>query len=213
MKGRHTSGAMPAQETRAGPNSRGAASGIASAPAIMIDPSAIVAEAAPGRACGVCTLCCKVYDVPAVESPAGRWCRHALSGKGCGIHTTRPQHCRNFHCLWMTESWLGPEWKPDRAKMVLTLDPVSRFMNVQVDSGQPNAWRRAPYHDQLKRWAAASLPLARLVLVHVNRATTVVLPDRDVPLGVFGESDRIVMRERMTPEGLTADVERVGQAA
>lgn len=172
----------------------------------MLDPSTIAAQPAHGRACGTCTLCCKVYDVPAVESPAGPWSRHAQSGKGCGIHATRPQHCRNFHCLWMTENWLGLEWKPDRAKMVLALDPVSRFMNVQVDPGQPNAWRRAPYHDQLKRWAAASLPLGRLVLVHVNKTTTVVLPDRDESLGLLVQDDRVVMRERMTPNGLTADV-------
>ncbi|GJE55661.1 MULTISPECIES: hypothetical protein [Methylobacterium] len=175
----------------------------------MLDPAAIVATPAPGRACGACTLCCKVYDVPAVESVAGQWCRHTRAGQGCGIHATRPQHCRSFHCLWMTESWLGPEWKPDRAKMVLTLDPVSRSMNVQVDPGQPNVWRREPYYGQLRRWAAASLPLKRHVLVHHNKTTTLVLPDRDVTLGVFAEGDRLVSRERMTAGGMTVDVEKV----
>ncbi len=180
---------------------------------MIVDPSGIVAEPAPGRTCGSCTLCCKVYDVPAVESVAGQWCRHTKAGRGCGIHETRPQHCRNFHCLWMTESWLGPEWKPDRAKMVLSLDPVSRSMNVQVDPGQPNIWRREPYYTQLRRWAAASLPLKRHVLVHVNKATTVVLPDRDVPLGVFNPGDRLVSSERSTPGGLTADVRKVSASA
>lgn len=179
----------------------------------MLDPATIVATPATGRACGACTLCCKVYDVPAVESVAGQWCRHTKAGKGCGIHATRPDHCRNFHCLWMTESWLGPEWKPDRAKMVLTLDPVTRFMNVQVDPGQPNGWKREPYYGQLRRWAAASLPLKRHVLVHVNKITTVVLPDRDVLLGTFVDGDRLVARERMTPSGLTADVEKVSLSA
>ena len=179
----------------------------------MLDPSSIVAVPAPGRACGPCTLCCKVYAVPDVQSPAGQWCRHARTGKGCGIHADRPQHCRSFHCLWMTESWLGPEWRPDRARMVLSLDPVSRSMNVQVDPGQPNAWRRDPYHAQLQRWAAASLPLKRHVLVHVNTSTTVVLPDRDISLGVFAPGDRLVSRERMTPAGLTTDVEKVPAVA
>ena len=179
----------------------------------MIDPTAIVATPAPGRACGSCTLCCKVYDVPAVESAAGQWCRHVRAGKGCGIHESRPQHCRSFHCLWMTESWIGPEWKPDRAKMVLSLDPVTRVLHVQLDPGQPNAWKREPYYGQLKRWAAASLPQKRHVLVHLNKATTVVLPDRDVPLGVFEPGDRLVSRERQTPAGLTADVEKVRTAA
>lgn len=175
----------------------------------MLDPATIVATPAPGRTCGACTLCCKVYDVPDVQSLAGQWCRHARPGKGCGIHEARPGHCRAFHCLWMTESWLGPEWKPDRAKMVLSLDPVTRFLNVQVDPGQANAWRREPYYGQLRKWAAASLPLQRYVLVHLNKTTTVVLPDRDVPLGTFSPGDRLVARERMSPAGLTADVEKI----
>ena len=179
----------------------------------MLDPATIVAQPAPGRTCGTCTLCCKVYDVPAVESVAGQWCRHTKQGRGCAIHATRPDHCRAFHCLWMTEAWLGPEWKPERAKMVLSLDPVSRHMNVQVDPGQPNAWRREPYYGQLKRWAVSSLAQKRHVLVHLNKSTTVVLPDRDVALGVFEPGDRMVARERMTPQGMVIEVEKVRDAA
>lgn len=178
----------------------------------MLDPAAIVATPAPGRACGACTLCCKVYDVPAVESLAGQWCRHTKAGRGCAIHAMRPEHCRAFHCLWMTESWLGPEWKPERAKMVLSLDPTSRNMNVQVDPGQPNAWKRQPYYGQLKRWAAASVALRRHVLVHLDKATTVVLPDRDVMLGILTPDDRIVVRERMGPGGPTFEVEAIRAA-
>lgn len=178
----------------------------------MLSPEQIVAQPAPSRACGTCTLCCKVYDVPAVESVAGQWCRHTVSGRGCAIHATRPDHCRAFHCLWMTEGWLGPEWKPDRAKMVLTLDPVTRFLQVQVDPGQAGMWKRAPYYDQIKRWAVASLAQKRHVIVFVNRHATVILPDRDVPLGEFAPGDRLVSRERMTPKGLVIDVERVRAA-
>jgi hypothetical protein len=178
----------------------------------MLSPELVVAQPAPGRACGTCTLCCKVYDVPAVESIAGQWCRHTVSGRGCAIHATRPDHCRAFHCLWMTEGWLGPEWKPERAKMVLSLDPATRNMNVQVDPGQANAWRREPYYAQLRRWAVASAPKRRHVLVHVNKATTVILPDRDVSLGTVAADERIVTRERMTPQGLTFDVEKVRAA-
>jgi hypothetical protein len=180
---------------------------------LPMDPALFVSQPAPGRACGPCTLCCKVFDVPAVESVAGQWCRHAQLGRGCGIHATRPDHCRAFHCLWMTEGWLGPEWKPDKAKMVLTLDPVTRFLQVQVDPGQAGAWKRAPYYAQLKRWAVSSLAQKRYVLVFVNRQGTVVLPDRDVPLGEFAPGDRLVARERMTPAGLVIDVEKVRAAA
>ena len=123
----------------------------------MLDPAHFASQPAPGRACGTCTLCCKVYDVPALDKPAGQWCGHCKPGRGCGIHLTRPDHCRSFHCLWMTETWLGPEWKPERSKIVLSIDPATRFLFAQIDPGHAAAWRRDPYYGQLKRWAAASV--------------------------------------------------------
>jgi hypothetical protein len=175
----------------------------------MLDPAAFASTPAPGRDCGSCTLCCKVYDVPAVEKLAGTWCRHCLPGRGCGIHETRPQHCRSFHCMWMTETWLGPEWKPERSKLVLSVDPVTRFLLVQVDPGAAGAWRRDPYYGQLKSWSAAGIQQNRQVIVFLNKSATVVLPDRDVPLGVMGPNDRIVARPRSTATGVTLDVEKV----
>lgn len=175
----------------------------------MLDPESFVAQPAPGRACGTCTLCCKVFDVPALEKPAGSWCRHCKPGRGCGIHETRPEHCRAFHCLWMTQAWLGPEWKPERAKMVLTVDPATSFLLVQVDPGAPNAWRTEPYYRHLKHWAVGAVARQRQVVVFVNKSATVILPDRDVPLGILGPHDRIVARERRTAAGITYDVQRV----
>ena len=179
----------------------------------MLDPAQFVSEPAPGRSCGTCTLCCKVYDVPVLDKPAGRWCQHCRPGRGCGIHDSRPQHCRSFNCLWMTAPWLGPDWKPDRSKMVLSIDPETRFLFVQVDPGAAAAWRREPYYRQLKQWAAASLPQRRHVVVFLNKSATVVLPDRDVPLGEIEAGDRIVARERATPTGMRLDVEKVKAAA
>ena len=56
------------------------------------------------------------------------------------------------------------------------------------------------------------MPLRRHVLVHVNKTTTVVLPDRDVSLGVVGPDERIVSRDRMTPQGPSFDVQKVKAA-
>lgn len=178
----------------------------------MHDPALFVSEPAPGRACGTCTLCCKVFDVPALDKPAGRWCPHCRPGGGCGIHATRPDHCRSFHCLWMTAEWLGPEWKPERCKMVLTIDPATRFLYVQVDPGSPAAWKRDPYYGQLKAWSAAAAREGRHVVVFLDKSATVVLPDRDVPLGPFEPGDRLVARPRATPNGTVLDVEKVRAA-
>ena len=180
----------------------------------MLEQTTLAPGPVEGRACGSCTLCCKVYDVAAVDSPAGVWCRHCKPGRGCGIWETRPPgQCRSFDCLWLTQGWLGPEWKPERAKFVITLEPASRFMLVQVDPGAPRAWRTEPYYSQLRRWAVAAVPEHRLVIVFLNRSATVVLPERDLELGIVGPHDRILVRPRQTAQGLLLDVSKSRVAA
>jgi hypothetical protein len=49
--------------------------------------------------------------------------------------------------------------------------------------------------------------------VFLNKSATVILPDRDVPLGIFAPGDRIVARERRTAQGVTVDIEKVAAAA
>ena len=110
----------------------------------------------------------------------------------------------------MTQSWLGPEWKPERSKMVLSVDPQTHFLFVQVDPGAAAAWKREPYYQQLKQWAAAAAGEKRHVVVFLNKHATVVLPDRDVAVGVLNPGDRIVATERRTPGGVVLDI---GKAA
>jgi hypothetical protein len=173
-----------------------------------LNPAQYVNTAAAGRDCGTCTLCCKVFDVPSLNKPAGKWCTHCSPGKGCGIHETRPDHCRSFFCMWMTVDWLGPEWKPEIAKFVLTIDPVSKFMLVQVDPGSPKAWREKPYYAQFQHWARAMMPREQLVVILNGNRATVVMPDGETELGVIGPQDRLGVKMRMTPNGPTYDLQR-----
>ena len=143
------------------------------------------------RQCGTCTLCCKVYDIPALSKPMGVWCGHCETGKGCKVWETRPDQCRAFNCNWIMMDWLGDDWKPEVSKFVFTIDPTSGFLQFQVDPGSPDAWKREPYYQQLKVWAAEGLSRARGVIVFVNRAATLVLPDGDAQLGELGPQDRI----------------------
>ena len=174
----------------------------------QLDPAQFVNTPAQGRDCGACTLCCKVFDVPSLAKPAGRWCQHCLPGKGCGIHETRPEHCRAFFCQWMTDASFGPEWKPDIAKFVITVDPISRYLLVQVDPGQPKAWRQEPYLGTFRRWAEALLAHDRLVIVFNNKSGTVITPKDEVELGVLGPQDRIAVKLRITPQGPVYDIAR-----
>ena len=158
-----------------------------------------VAEAAsakpalvPGRDCGSCTLCCKVFRIVEVEKEAGQWCRHVLQGRGCGIHATRPEVCRHFFCFWMQNATLGPDWKPERSKFVLYREMEGKRLVVASDPSAPAAWRRPPYYAQFKRWAQLGAAQNQQILVFNGMRATAVLPDRDLDLGPIAIGDRII---------------------
>jgi len=103
---------------------------------------------------------------------------------------------------------LGPEWKPDKAKFVLSFPlPNFPFLDVWVDPGVPDAWTRPPYFTQIKQWAVEGVKHGQFVLVHIGFRLIAVLPDREVDLGhVDPEAQLTVWRER-GPTGVRYDVE------
>jgi Fe-S-cluster containining protein len=66
----------------------------------------------------------QLFDLPELHSPAGKWCRHCAPGKGCKIYEMRPGTCRTFFCAWMVSAGLGPEWKPEHAKLIVQLRAI-----------------------------------------------------------------------------------------
>jgi hypothetical protein len=141
-------------------------------------------------------MCCKVPPIPELEKPAGRWCSHAVTGKGCGIYESRPDVCRRFYCQWIVDPRLGPEWKPEKAKFVVFPDRDNKeLINVMVDPAFPDAWSKPPFFAAIKNWVTEGATLGRFVLVHVGARVTAVLPDRIVPLGAV-EPRFALMRER-----------------
>jgi Fe-S-cluster containining protein len=153
------------------------------------------AEAAivPGRNCGSCSLCCKVMPVQALDKPAGQWCIHAVPKSGCAVHADRPSACQSFFCAWRLDPDLGPEWKPEAARFVLSADPARRALMVTVDPGMPLAWKRAPYYARLKQLSAMAFRQDQKVLVDLRSHITVLLPDRDVALGAVAAGEDIVV--------------------
>ena len=163
----------------------------------------------PGRACGTYTLCCKVLSIDALAKPAGEWCAHCQPGKGCGIYTARPAVCRGFHCEWMISRGLGPEWKPEKAKFALSKTNDGRRLTAHVDPGHPSAWRASPYYQNLKIWAAQAAqksPEMDLVDVMIGEHLIVVLPDRDVEVGVVAADELVTLEKKMTAAGEVINV-------
>jgi hypothetical protein len=153
----------------------------------------------PGRSCGTCGMCCKVPSIKELNKPAGRWCIHAVRGSGCAIHPNRPRTCREFFCSWLVDPNLGPEWKPEVSRFILSADATHKAILVSVDPGMPLAWKREPYYAMLRRFSEAFFRINQKVLVNLGGHITVVLPDRDVPIGAIRPGDEIVLRR----DGLT----------
>jgi hypothetical protein len=155
-------------------------------------------QVVPGRECGNCTLCCKVYYIAELDKPAGKWCTHCTPGKGCKIHdTTLPDQCAAFNCLWRTEEAMPLHWKPDQSRMVITIFPLNRYIYVQVDAGTPSAWRKQPYYDELHEWAKKNLDKGIHVIVFVNDIATLIMPDDTVPLGPMKPTDQLTVRRNV----------------
>ena len=157
------------------------------------DPTDVELSLVPGRSCGTCSLCCKVYSVQELSKPAGRWCTHVVRGSGCANHVGRPPVCRQFFCSWLVDRNLGPEWKPEVSRFVLSADPAYQALTLMVDPGMPLAWKRKPYYPVLKKFSEVFFRLNKKVLVNLSGHITVILPDRDVPIGVITPGEEIVL--------------------
>lgn len=159
----------------------------------------------PGRSCGTCTLCCKVLSITELKKPQGVWCVHCKPGHGCKIYPDHPTECRNFYCGYLTQAELGTEWKPDRSKIVLVAELEGNRITAYTDPQRPDAWRREPYYSELKRWAEAAAPYRGQIVAATGRHMYMILPNKDVDLGIIGDDDLIVTGERTTPFGVELD--------
>lgn len=169
-----------------------------------------------GRSCGACSLCCKVVGVEELNKPIGGWCPHCHRQNGCGIYETRPPSCRMFVCQWMLAADLGPEWKPDRAKFAMLKSAGGRHLTVFADPGNPSAWRRSPYYENLRHWAAQGVRNTadlHLVDVMIGPRCVVILPDREVEIGELGPDEMIHLTCRDTAAGTVIEVTKARRPA
>jgi hypothetical protein len=100
------------------------------------------------NACGTCTACCRIFEIPELSKPAGKWCDHCAIGRGCQIYDNRPARCADFECLWLLsqkradpDERLGPELRPDKCKVVFSPTTNDHVMSGITMPGAPLAWR------------------------------------------------------------------------
>ena len=162
----------------------------------MIEPVKYV----EGRACGTCTLCCKLFDIRELDKPQFEWCKHCEIGQGCKIYNTRPQECRDFICSFLVDSSLGEEWFPSKSKIVVTND-TGALIGVHVDPDRPEAWRREPYYSQIMSWAARAAAGEGQVVVWEGRNAVALLPGGEKNLGPVPAGHHIVFQMAEGPDG------------
>lgn len=147
---------------------------------------------AAGKMCGTCALCCKVMGVGELAKAPGTWCGHVVKGGGCAIYDERPPSCRSFHCEWLMSDRLGPEWKPDKARFVLSWEEDKSKLSIVVDPAQPMAWRREPYQSQIRAWAVRGKQDGTEIMVCINDRRIAVFADREIDLGVVNPDHKVV---------------------
>lgn len=155
-----------------------------------------------GRRCDSCTLCCKVLSIEELAKPKGNWCSHCDVGRGCRIYEQRPVECRNFYCGFLTVPDLSEEWRPSKSKIVLVSELDGVRIAAHVDPARPDAWRKEPFYSKLKEWAIAAAASQCQVVICIGKRTIVVLPDREVDLGIIEDDELIVTEERAVLYGL-----------
>ncbi|MCO5730023.1 hypothetical protein [Rhizobium sp. SSA_523] len=109
------------------------------------------AAQAAARSCHGCTLCCVLPEIDEFEKPADIACTHCAIGQGCTAYDQRPQVCRNFLCLWVTDDRVAQAWQPLSSHMVVYRQ--GRQLTVLVDPDFPTIWQEEPFATDLARWA------------------------------------------------------------
>jgi hypothetical protein len=161
----------------------------------------------PGRSCGTCNLCCELLSISEVETPRSVLCKHWTLEKHCSIYACRPDACRDFFCNWLLIETLGPEWQPERSRIVLqslALPDGHQGLSAHVDPNFPDQWLSPPFYPQLKAWAEKAQRHTKavgpiyFVIAEIHRRKFLILPDRELDLGEFEEHNQIEIERRLS---------------
>lgn len=68
--------------------------------------------------CDGCTLCCKLLDIPWMDSPSGSLCKHCEEGVGCRIFDHVPKKCKEFRCAYNQAEKASIKFRPDKCHII-----------------------------------------------------------------------------------------------
>jgi hypothetical protein len=170
-----------------------------------------------GRACGSCTLCCKLLPIPTLNKTAGERCKYQRTNKGCTIYSDRPLACRVWSCRWMADRDTKGMHRPDRAHYVIdiawdyiTVRPASgedakmTVLQVWVDPSFPAAYK-SPELRAFMQHVADKYRAATLVRFGSGAGAIIVLAP-GLHNGEGWIEDRGISERRDPPEPLLTEV-------
>ena len=147
-----------------------------------------------------------------IGKPAGVPCTHCIEGKGCRIYHTRPEECRLFNCRFLHDPSLREEWRPSKSRIVVVVTPDRQRIAAHVDPERPGAWRREPFYSQFKAWARelASQPdRVGQMYVAIGKHTIVILPDRNVDVGIVEDDEIVITKKSYGARGLAYEAIKI----
>ena len=66
--------------------------------------------------CGDCTLCCDLLPVKWLQKPVNTVCKYC--DKGCMIHETKEEECKEFNCMYAQVEDIPLELRPDKSHVI-----------------------------------------------------------------------------------------------
>ena len=78
-------------------------------------------------------------EIKELKKPMNNWCSHCAKGVGCSIYPNRPSECRTFDCLWLKDESFPDEFRPQRSKIVFTVEHGDGRLSSYVDASFPTA--------------------------------------------------------------------------
>jgi hypothetical protein len=157
-------------------------------------------------------MCCKLIEVVALEKPQNVWCTKCTPGKGCTAYDARPPECATFNCGWLTDMTLGEEWRPDRAKFVITFEPGTGRVFLACDTAAPGAWRREPYYSAIRNSLLLPGAERKQIVVLTGKKLTLLVRNGEYDLD-WNKGDDIVIHYDRHDRVAKVDVVRAADRA
>ncbi len=90
--------------------------------------------------CNGCTLCCKLFQIEWMNSPAGEYCRECESGVRCKIYNNAPKECLEFYCAYNQMERVSINLRPDKCGVIFYRmdDIMMGWVDPEVENlGEP----------------------------------------------------------------------------